>query len=64
MSWVERTLVLPTRTARDPADPRLLHAFRPVPERDGRILRVVYDPTVKPWRVVTAFFDRKESREG
>src|SRR5262245_45608775 len=64
LSWIERTLVSPTRTARDGRDARLLHAFRPIRERDGRVLRVVYDPSVQPWRVVTVFFDRKEKRGG
>jgi hypothetical protein len=27
---------------------------------DGRVLRVVYNDTGRPWQVVTAYFDRKE----
>jgi hypothetical protein len=33
-----------------------------IPERGDLVLRVVYNETVLPWSVVTAFFDRKASR--
>ena len=36
----------------------LKHALRRIPEYDDRILRVVYNETSEPWRVVTVFFDR------
>ena len=62
LEWVERVLSQPERTAWDRDDPALRHALGAIPERDGRILRVVYDPGVRPWRVVTAFFDRRERR--
>jgi len=42
----------------DRADSELEYALAPIPEREGRILRVVYDRRVDPVRVVTAFFDR------
>jgi hypothetical protein len=56
-AWVERALARPDRTEPDRKDPSLLHALLRIPERDGRVLRVVYNPTVTPWRVVTVHFD-------
>lgn len=47
-SWIERTLLAPAWAALDPHDPTLVHAYCPVPERGGRVLRVVYDPTPIP----------------
>jgi hypothetical protein len=44
----------------DRYDPTLRHALAAIPENDGRVLRVVYNDTVRPWQVVTAYFDRKE----
>jgi hypothetical protein len=62
ISWVERVLSFPITVERDKQDPALRHAIGRIPERDDRILRVVYNDTVKPQRVVTAFFDRKAGR--
>ena len=36
----------------------LRHALARIPERDDRVLRVVYNENVHPWRIVTAYFDR------
>jgi hypothetical protein len=56
--WVERVLTNPERTEPNTTDPLLRHALGRIPERDDRVLRVVYNETVRPWRVVTAYFDR------
>ncbi len=61
-SWIRRALESPDRTEADTCDPTLRHALCAVAEREGRVLRVVYDPCSSPWRVVTAFFDRRERR--
>ena len=60
MAWVELALTKPARVEADPADPSLEHALVRVPERDDRILRVVYNPSHTPPRVVTAYFDRRQ----
>lgn len=57
-AWVEQTLASPENVVPDKADPTLKHALRRIPEYDDRILRVVYNETSEPWRVVTVFFDR------
>lgn len=55
--WIAATLDHPARTENDHDDPDLAHALRPIPERGFRVLRVVYNETVEPVRVVTAYFD-------
>jgi len=37
-----------------------MHALGRIAERDGRVLRVVYNALVQPPRIVTAYFDRRE----
>ncbi|MYB25567.1 MAG: hypothetical protein F4X37_10780 [Acidimicrobiia bacterium] len=43
---------------RDPCDAEVERFYRTIPERGGRVLRVLVNVTADPWRVVTAFFDR------
>lgn len=60
LSWVERVLAHPEKTETDRTDPELRHALAAIEEHGGRILRVVYNSSVQPWRIVTAFFDRRQ----
>ncbi len=62
--WIKRVLSSPSGVERDRIDPDLRHAWAPIAERDGRILRVVYYESVVPIRIVTAFFDRRLGRIG
>jgi hypothetical protein len=57
LEWVTATLEHPARTENDPDDPDLAHALRPLPERGFRVLRVIYNETANPIRVVTVYFD-------
>jgi len=57
--WVRRVLSGPERTEADRSDPSLTHALGRIEERDHRVLRVVYNASVEPLRVVTAYFDRR-----
>jgi len=57
-SWVALTVDSPEATLRDARDPEITHALRRIPEHGNRVLRVVYNHTVDPQRVVTAYFDR------
>ena len=60
ITWVVRVLAAPERTERDRLDPELMHALGRIAERDGRVLRVVYNAAVQPPRIVTVYFDRRE----
>jgi hypothetical protein len=55
--WVEETLTYPARIEMDQDDPDLVHALRPIAERNFRVLRVIYNETVGPVAIVTAYFD-------
>lgn len=57
-SWVEQTLLDPDSVEPDPRHADSKRAFRRIPERDGRVLRVVYGATDGTLRVVTLFLDR------
>ena len=57
-AWVQRVLVAPAKTVADKVDPRLEHRLGKIPENDDRVLRVILDPSARPVRVITAFFDR------
>jgi len=60
-AWVERTVLAPETTEPDPKHPDRVRAFRSIPERDGRVLRVVYVPEGDDYRVLTTFLDRSRS---
>ena len=60
--WVERTIAEPTAIEFDASRPGTIRAFRPIPERGGRMLRVVYISTGETARVLTVFFDRARRR--
>jgi hypothetical protein len=62
LSWVERTAREPEWTEPEPADPSLQRRFRSVPERGGRILRVVCGEDDATITIVTAFLDRRARR--
>jgi hypothetical protein len=61
-TWVERTAREPEWIEPEPSDPALERRFRAVPERDGRILRVVCGEDDANITVVTAFLDRRARR--
>jgi hypothetical protein len=63
LAWVKQVLRRPNRTELDRNDPTLRHALGRIAERDDRVLRGVYNETVIPWRVVTAYFDRTQRRQ-
>ena len=58
VEWVRRVLAHPHLRLPDAEDPDLFHALAPITEREDRVLRVVYNGEIDPWRVVTAYFDR------
>ncbi len=56
--WLEHVLSKPEKIEADRDDPDLRHALGRIPEHGDRVLRVVYNGTGKPVRVVTVYFDR------
>jgi hypothetical protein len=59
LDWIRRTLAHPDRTEPDPEDQEANHAIKRFHALGDAVLRVVYNPAVSPYRVITAFFDRK-----
>ena len=57
---LELALTRPERTEADRFDASLVHALRRIPEYGDRVLRVVYNPSHNPPRVVTMHFDRRQ----
>jgi Domain of unknown function (DUF4258) len=58
LEWLERILLNPVQQHVDLTDPALNHAIGPIAENGDRLLRIIYNDTVKPLRIVTAYFDR------
>ena len=56
--WVQRVLSNPEEVETDKQDPTLSHGLGRIPEHGDRVLRVVYNHSVSPPSVVTAYFDR------
>jgi hypothetical protein len=59
-TWVVRVLANPERTEPDRSDPKLTHALGRIAEREDRVLRVVYNGSAIPPRIVTVYFDRRQ----
>jgi hypothetical protein len=57
LDWITKTLTYPARIESDKEDPDLTHALQIIPERGFRVLRVIFNETVEPITVVTAYFD-------
>ena len=56
--WLDRVLAHPELVEKDRDDPEITHALGEIPDHGGRVLRVVYNGTKKPMKVVTVYFDR------
>lgn len=56
-AWIGQALTHPARIESDKEDESLVHVLYPVPERGFRVLRVIYNETVDPVAIVTAYFD-------
>jgi hypothetical protein len=59
-TWVVRVLTNPERTEADRSDPTLTHALGRIAERDDRDMRAVYNASVEPPHIVTAYFDCRQ----
>jgi len=56
-AWVELTIREPEGVEPDPVRPGVTLAFRRIPERGTRFLRVAYVEETQAIRIVTVFFD-------
>lgn len=61
--WVRQVLHSPSELKPDKEDLDLQHALKRIPDFGNRVLRVIYNKTMNPQLVVTAFFDRKAGRK-
>jgi hypothetical protein len=57
--WIETTLSEPDREEQDVIDPTASHALKRITEMNNRVLRVVYNTTTVPVRIISAYFDRR-----
>lgn len=58
LEWIELAMQEPDRVEADRLDPELMHHLKVIPEREGRVLRIVYNQVTVPPRIVSAYFDR------
>jgi len=59
-TWVKLAIEDPER--QETMEDGTVHYIRAIEEYEGRYLRVVINPHVKPQRIVTVFFDRRIRR--
>jgi len=59
-AWVK--LVMRDPEKKELREDGTVHYIRAIEEYEGRYLRIVVDPDVKPLRIVTLFFDRRLGR--
>lgn len=59
VEWMEHALNNPEKTEPDTGDAALEHSLALIAQHGNRVLRVVYNKSVDPVRVVTVYFDRK-----
>jgi hypothetical protein len=61
LAWVKRVALRPDWTEPD-SDPARVRHFGVLPERGGRVLRVIVSDHGRERRVITAHLDRKAAR--
>lgn len=55
--WIRRAIEKPDIFEND--EDGTTHYIKTIEERDGRVLRVIVNPSEEPKKVVTVFFDRR-----
>jgi hypothetical protein len=55
--WVKSTVLDPDMTEQREDDE--VHYLKKIPQKRGKVLRVIVNPSVNPERVITVFFDRR-----
>ncbi|MDD4888114.1 MAG: DUF4258 domain-containing protein [Thiomonas sp.] len=61
VEWVDAAMRSPVWIEIDAIDPLLEHRLAPIAEFGNRVLRVIVNPQTEPWRIVTAYFDRRRT---
>jgi hypothetical protein len=56
-AWTGQAMAHRANIHSDAEDDSLVHVLYPVPERAFRVLRIIYNETVTPVAIVTAYFD-------
>ena len=59
LRWIQETIESPDKIEPDETDSELEIAFKKIRDANNKILKVVYNKTVSPIRIVTAHFDRR-----
>lgn len=59
LQWVIAALKTPDLQEPHPKDAHCRIAYKAITEADGRVLKVVYNTSTDPIRVVTVHFDRR-----
>jgi hypothetical protein len=59
LPWLEQVLESPELVEPDRDDPELTHYMGRIKEHGNRALRVVFNKSVNPVRIVTVYFDRE-----
>ena len=59
LAWLEQVLESPELVEPDSGDPALTHNLGRIEEHGNRVLRVVFNGSTSPLRIVTVYFDRK-----
>ncbi len=59
LEWIEDTVNNPDIIEVDLKSRELEHKLKIIKENDNKVLRVIYNKTVKPIMIVTSFFDRR-----
>ena len=55
--WVKSTVLDPDMT--EPREDDEVHYLKKIPQKRGKVLRVILNPTTDPNQVITVFFDRR-----
>ena len=59
LAWLEQVLNSPEHVEADRDDPELMHHVGRIEEHGNRALRVVFNNSMDPVRIITVYFDRK-----
>ena len=61
-SWVEQTVYEPEWRTSEPRDSNAERRYRTIPERQGRVLRVICVENFTEIRIISVFLDRRARR--